>query len=66
MFNPFPHTTNLQQTTLKICSKKIPLNERTITELRVENMLTKEEIASFEQFLILSECFQKSSAAEAC
>ena len=32
---------------------------------RVENILTKGEIAHFEQFLILSHCFQKPSAAEA-
>ena len=27
--------------------------------------MTKEEIARFEQFLLLSQCFQKSSAADA-
>ena len=44
--NPFPQIINLQQTTLKTC-RKIPLNERTIIEYR------------FEQFLLLSPCFQK-------
>ena len=32
---------------------------------RVENIVTKGEIACFEQFLLLSQSFQKSSAAEA-
>ena len=32
---------------------------------KVENIVTKEEIACFEQFLLLSQCFQKWSAAEA-
>ena len=33
--------------------------------MQVENFLTKEEIACFEQFHLLSQCFQKLSAAEA-
>ena len=33
--------------------------------LKVENIVVKEEIARFEQFLLLSICFQKPSAAEA-
>ena len=32
---------------------------------KFKNILAKEEIACFEQFLLLSKCFQKSSAAEA-
>ena len=32
---------------------------------RVENSVTKGEIARFEQFIILSQCFQESAAAEA-
>ena len=32
---------------------------------KVENTVTKGEIARFEQFLLLSQCFQKSSAEEA-
>ena len=31
----------------------------------VENMVAKGEIARFEQFLLSSQCFQKSSAANA-
>ena len=31
----------------------------------VENIVLKGEIACFEQFLLLPECFQKSSAADA-
>ena len=41
--NPFSHTTKLQQTTLKTFWK-LPLNEST----RIENMVTKGEIAHFE------------------
>ena len=50
------HTTNLQQTTLKTYWSKL-LN-------KVEIIVAKGEIASFEQLLLLSKCFQKSSAAE--
>ena len=32
---------------------------------RVENIVVKGEIARFEQFLLLSQCFPMSSAAEA-
>ena len=32
---------------------------------RVENIVAKEDIYCFEQFLLLSQSFQKSSAAEA-
>ena len=35
-----------------------------ITEKKVANIMARGEIARFEQFLLLSECFQKSSAAE--
>ena len=31
---------------------------------KVENTVAKGEIARFEQFLLLSKCFKKSSAAE--
>ena len=31
----------------------------------VENIVSKGEIACFEQFRLLSQCFQKSSAADA-
>ena len=31
---------------------------------RVENIVAKAEIACFEQFLLLPQCFQKSFAAE--
>ena len=45
----------------------IPINEDIFTEhkLKVENIVAKEEISRFEQFLLLSQCFQNSSAAEA-
>ena len=32
---------------------------------RVENIVEKGEIAHYEQFLLLPQCFQKSTAAEA-
>ena len=58
--------TTLQQTTLKtyrIFFLKLPLNDSTIIE-QIENMMTKGEIARFEQFLLLSQFFQKSSAID--
>ena len=33
---------------------------------KVENFVAKGEIARFEQFLLLSQCFQKSCATDAC
>ena len=60
--NPFPHTTILQQTTLNIFSQKIEnlYNWMDILWLKVENIVAKGEIAYFEQFLLLSLCFQKA------
>ena len=60
--NPFPHTTFLQQTTLNIfCQKKETLcNWMDNLWLRLENIVAKEEIARFEQFPLLSLCFQNS------
>ena len=40
------------------------INESITTE-QVENIVAKGEITRFEQFLHLSQCFQKSSAADA-
>ena len=39
------------------------LNKDIITE-KVENIVAKREIAHDEQFLLLPQCFQKSSAAD--
>ena len=36
-----------------------------ILRIKDENIVTKGEIARFEKFLLLPECFQRSSAAEA-
>ena len=55
LFNPFPHTTNLQQTTLKV---QLLLN-------RLENMVTKGEIARLSNFFFCRHVFKKPSAAEA-
>ena len=66
-FNLFPHKANLQQTTLNMSSKRYG-KSRLIVGLvlkKVENILAKGEIARLEQFLLLSRCFQKSSAADA-
>ena len=62
MFNPFPHTTILQQTTLNIFCQNIEnlYNWMDNLWLNVENIVAKGEIARFEQFLFLSLCFQKA------
>ena len=56
------NTTNLQQTTLNLfCQKKENLyNLLDNLWLKVENIVSKGEIAHFEQFLLLSPCFQKA------
>ena len=46
-------------------TQKISLNESTFTEKSKKSIVEKGKIARFEQFLLLSQCFQKSSAAEA-
>ena len=60
--NPFPHTTILQHTTLNIFSQKIENLYNWIDNLwlKVENIVSKGEIPCFEQFLLLSLCFQKA------
>ena len=61
LFNPFPHTTILQQMTLNIfCQKMKNLYNWMDKWLKVENIVAKGEIARFEQFLLLSLCFQKA------
>ena len=58
--NPVPHTTNLQQTTVKnIQGKtwKILTKEGIITEKSL-NIVVKGEIDCYEQFLLFSPCFQ--------
>ena len=57
LLNPFPHTTNLQHTTLKSYKQK--------SYIFSENIVDIEEIACFEQFPLLSQCCQELSAAEA-
>ena len=56
-FNPFPHTTNLQQTTLKTYwqnrGKSVYYNKDTINEKSGKHV-TKGEMAGFELFLLLS------------
>ena len=60
--NPLRHTTILQQMTLNIFCPKMENLYNWIDNLwlKVENIVTKEENARFEQFLLLSLCFQKS------
>ena len=60
--NPFPHTTILQQTSLNIFCQKMEnlCNWMDNLWLKAENIVSKGEIAHFEQFLLLSLCFQKA------
>ena len=60
--NPLPHTTILQQTTLNIFCQNMenPYNWKDNLWLKVESIVAKGEIARFEQFLLLSLCFQKA------
>ena len=62
IFNPFPHTTILLQTTLNIFCQKIENLYNWMDNLwpKVENIVAKGEIARSEQFLLLSLCFQKA------
>ena len=68
ILNPFPHTTHLQQTTSKTSRQKQgtcnSINKGKSTEKSLK-IVAKGEIACFEQFLLFSQCFQKSSAADA-
>ena len=67
-FNPFPHRTHLQQTngTLKTSRQKTwKISTNASINSKVEIVVAKGEIAHDEQFLLLSQCFQKSSASEA-
>ena len=60
--NPFPHTTILQQTTLKVFCQKIEnlYNWIDNLSLKMENIVAKGEIARFEQFILLTLCFKKA------
>ena len=62
LFNPFPYTTILQQTTLKIFCQKIENLYNWMDNLwqKVENIVAKGEIARFEPFLLLSLCVQRA------
>ena len=59
-FNPFPHTTILQQTTFNVLCQKIENLYNWVDNLwlKVKNIVSKGEIARFVQFLLLSLCFQ--------
>ena len=63
LFNPFPHTANLQQITFKTSRQKNGkpqlMKVHVLWLKKNEIILTKGEIAHFEQFLLLSKCFQK-------
>ena len=65
-FNSFPHTI-LQQTTLKLSMQKTRKSNFMQLKLlnSVENILVKVQIAHSDQFLFLSECLLKLSAADA-
>ena len=68
MVNPFPHTTILQQTTLKIFCQKIEYlyNWMDNLWLKLVNIVAKGEIAHLEQFLLLSLCFQRAACCRGC
>ena len=56
----------MQQTTLKTARQKYGKSLETmiiVSVNRVENIVANGEIAHYEQFLNLSHCFQKTSAA---
>ena len=61
-FNPFPHTTILQQTTLNIFCRIMEnlYNWMDNLWLKVENIVAKGEMARFVQSLLLLLCFQKA------
>ena len=65
ILNPFPHTTNLQQTTLKTYLQKPEKQPKKISQLlnKVENIVAKGEIAHQQQFHLWPQYLQKSSAA---
>ena len=62
IFNPFPHTTILQQTTLNIFRQKIENLNNWVDNLwlKEENIVAKGEIARFDKFLLFSLCFQNN------
>ena len=62
IFNPFQHTTNQTLNTSHQKHEKY-LFMKFYLPTKVENIVAKGEIAHFEQFLLLSQCFQESSAA---
>ena len=64
-FNPFPSYHNLQQTTLNIFCQKLEnlYNWMDNLWLKVENIVSKGEIARFVQFFLLSPCFQRIQKA---
>ena len=61
--NTFQYDTILDQTKLKVFAD----DELTVTKMiisvfdRIENIVGKEEIARYEQFLLFPQCFQKAS-----
>ena len=60
LVNLLTHTTNLQQTTLKTSRQKHrkTLKMKVLLLKKVENIVAKEEVASFEQFLLRHNVFK--------
>ena len=56
---------NCRQICSKLLWKHLDKSMKKQLLKKVENIVAKEEIACFEQFLLLSQCFQKSSCAKA-
>ena len=66
-FNPLPHMPILDSsnsTAKNGMMSKIWTNGDTISDL-VENIVGKEEISHYEQFLLFPQCFQKQSVVDA-
>ena len=57
--NAFPHTTNLQQTTLKTYSGTNLSKEKLLN--KVENIVVNREIAHYDYYHLLKQCFQKAN-----
>ena len=66
LFNPFLHDKILYQTKLKaFADDKLDVTKKIISVFdRVENIVGKEEIARYEQFLLFPRCFQNLSVVD--
>ena len=63
LFNHFPNTKTIAAEIVESIKAKNGTSVRSLD--RFENIGTKEEYAHYEHFLLLSQCFQKSSTTDA-